>query len=225
MTTPQVNILNLPIEDLWNIFSHIPYEKLQNLCNTSQLTRIVCQNRYFWIHKAEIDFGTSPQEFNEVNIEPRERYLQLRRTFSEKPIVDFLREIFNLGMYLRGWSGHPAPYPLLKSQTMTQMYCDPNINPGVATSLINVYQILNDASNDIKSILMKIPIMKYVDKQFTMTSRGIRDTIGNVLNKTINGSYCSRAVSNNLIATAIYYLQNNYGIIIPWFDIDVFERL
>ena len=217
-----LSLVNIPLEDLYNVMIRIPYEHLQSLCQTSPLTQQVCSDPKFWAQKAQNDLQVSTQEFYQVQAtNPRQRYLQLAQEFRNRlVIIQFLREIFNLGMYIRGWKGPGNPYP-----TSGGIFCDPNAYSPVAITMSNVYKLYTQAPQNVKSLIHRLPIVNYNPIiGYDVTDRSLIQLF-NSLSSIDSGQYCARLATNPFILSAVYHLQNIFGINIPSFNIDMFRYI
>lgn len=60
-----------------NTLLQADYDTILNSCRTSKEFQSICNDKSFWEEKALKDFGTSLEEFNNTNLTPAQRYLQL----------------------------------------------------------------------------------------------------------------------------------------------------
>lgn len=79
-----MNIQNLPLEDQYQILSYLPPQDVLKLCQTNKYYQLLCNNNDFWIFRANNEFGISADEFNDTNLTPNLRYLQLLSTVGDR---------------------------------------------------------------------------------------------------------------------------------------------
>lgn len=163
----------------------IPFERLLPFCRTDQAAYQICTDARFWEARAQHDLGISPNEYRRAPGRPIEKYLQFRDKMA------LLREIFNLGMYIRGWSGPGTTYP-----TDIQYCAAGETNALVA--IARIYEMINGLSPRAK---LDFEQLQAVDRDHRPTRRSLK----NVLDLISSGQGCSRHLSDILIATPLYY--------------------
>jgi len=75
-----------PYEVLFRLLISLPYQSIINFCSTNREYREICNDPYFWITKANIDFEVSNNEFLNTQLNPQDRYLQLLAMYGQQCI-------------------------------------------------------------------------------------------------------------------------------------------
>lgn len=125
-------------------------------------------------------------------------------------IVKAFTQLLHAGMYMRGWRGPPADYPITKTEV------PPDMEPIVA---LNVTQALADfeskcrALGKIGSQISELPLVRYRDHQYQISKNKcdgltLTDRIAIIKqgDTTSNISSCIRLSSNWICASAHKYL-------------------
>jgi hypothetical protein len=198
---------DLPIETLTQIMLNLSYENLNTYCTVNSVAKSICNDPNFWANKAGLEFKIPIPDFYSVQMNPRLRYLQLRETAGQRNLIyNFLINVLALGLYIRGWQGPGTSYPLIR----TTSQCSFN-EPKSLITIYNIYNVLNNAQLNIKQILLKVSAMRYDNNTNSYIPTG--KMLTNILDEISSGKGCSRLYSDVLIATAVYYLNDLFGVI------------
>lgn len=79
-----MNIQDLPLENQYKILLSLPPQKALKLCQTNLYFASLCNNADFWIYRSYEEFGVTADVFNDTDLPPRLRYLQLLSTVGNK---------------------------------------------------------------------------------------------------------------------------------------------
>lgn len=82
-----MNIQQLPLENQYRILLSLPPQYVLKLCQTNHYFASLCNNVDFWIYRAYEEFGVTADVFNNTNLPPRLRYLQLLSTVGNKCVA------------------------------------------------------------------------------------------------------------------------------------------
>ena len=139
---------NIPDEVLKSMLIDLPYHDILDKCTTNKQFARICSNRIFWADKAKQDFNVPTQTFHQKQGQPAKIYHDY---LVEHEITKFLTEVFNYGMFLRGWSGH-GPYP---------QQLNPPTDMSIKLSKYhNVIKTYENSSKSSKEIIDKILIVR-----------------------------------------------------------------
>jgi hypothetical protein len=154
-----------------------------------------------WLIKVRTDFPTYQRK--NITVSWKNIYRHLVKTRQT-----FLMDVFDLGMYLRGWQGSRLIYPLGVRQ------CDwPNYDE-VYVSIIKIYERWDSLPNDAKSILDDLRLMRYQQETGYVAWLDRPSLIEHVVQLGL-GEACGRITSRYLIVSALYYLKTFYNTDIP----------
>jgi len=126
----------------------------------------------------------------------------------QSSIISCFVLLLHIGMYMRGWSGPPSVYPISSSPSFDEISLSLNI-----THSINQFESLCLSLDSIGSLLLSLPIVKYVDgnyfpSKYSYDGFTISDRLDIIKqgDSTNNMASCIRLSSNWLCATAHKYL-------------------
>lgn len=220
-------LTDLPVENLYTILLYTSYDTLWEVAKVNRLMNLILNEPSFWKSKAQLDYKVSSTTFTQIAYpDPRKRYslIHLCRDF-RKVLYSFLLEIFDIGMYSRGWAGPNTPYPI-KNGDVAMVGDGTKYYDRINILLVSIYYKLTLSPPNIKRWLQFHPLLKY--RKVTLAGYGYtyldvnsggychtnRDFI-DFFNHTQSPSVpygCMRCESYILISTACYYLQEMYDV-------------
>lgn len=118
-----------------------------------------------------------------------------------------IQELLHLSMYMRGWDGENLKFPIQEAPVYDQLSVDIKV-----TASIQRFEDLCDNLNDIGTLVMNLPLLRYQGEFNPSLSERDGYTIEDRLrivkegNETGNMASCIRMTSNWLAATAYRYL-------------------
>lgn len=133
-----------------------------------------------------------------------------------KTRYDFLVEVVDLGMHLRGWQGSRLIYPLRGNQCHL-----PNYDLAYS-SIIKLYELWDALANDDKFIIDDLQFIRYHPET------GYEVHPSSLIQRVIQlglGVACARLCSRDLIVSALYYLKKFYHLDIPNCNIEHIESI
>lgn len=72
-----INLISLPKELFYYILFNLSFNDVIRCCSINSYTAAIYIDRHFWSQKAFIDLNISTSEFNEINVNAKDRYIQL----------------------------------------------------------------------------------------------------------------------------------------------------
>ena len=141
-------LARVPDEILKLMLITLPYQDILGKCATSKQYARICRDRTFWADKAKQDYGVSTQIFLSKQGNPSQLYQEYLIT---DEVTKFLTEVFDYGMFLRGWSGQ-GPYP--------QQFTAPDHIP---TMLERYHKVIKAYENSLTSVKNMIDDIRIVD--------------------------------------------------------------
>jgi hypothetical protein len=78
-----VAVLNDPLV-LRYLLLHADFNSIIRFCQTYDLASAICSDSVFWAQKANHDFNTNIQDFYQPNVDPKQRYLNLKTIYDAK---------------------------------------------------------------------------------------------------------------------------------------------
>lgn len=130
----------------------------------------------------------------------------------QQMLRDFLREVFNAGMYMRRWEGPGNPYPIQEGITQRGIIPDAN----VSQTLIKIQTEYTAMPTSLKNIVQTIYVVQWpqtTDDLFFQSNNQ-----ASLFHKVKAGNYCIRMASSRFIWTATYYLRLAFSETIPGFS-------
>lgn len=145
---------------------------------------------------------------------------RLRKIYSiNKNVSNFLYQVMNIGMYMRGWKVVCDEYPLREAQTKVVDGTLSKIEVNFVTEVDKLYQLLNKYNREEKECLESLPLIRVSIngnvQSFIITPE--KDDGKNILDrlqivsegdKHKNSKSCIRVTSNILLITSYYYLRS-----------------
>jgi hypothetical protein len=157
--------------------------------------------KYGYIHLVDkIDYGLS-QKINLANYD--QELISVFKNFKSKDIINYiLKQLYNIGMYMRSWKGPGHDYPIESVDTHNV------INESLINLLLDNISIKIDQLVDEEKLFMEN--LKMVD--YNLDTIIIQnDFLKNMISKILSSEYCIRMSSNLLIGTSYYYLEKLFN--------------
>lgn len=194
-----MSLLHLPDEILLN--EVLPRWDSRTLCIASQVDKHfqeLCNDETVWFHKVKMEFPLYQRKNTLHSWRSAYRYL-------EHTGKKFLREVFNLGLYFRGFHSGDTVYPLKVVQCK-------DINFDAAyDSIIKIYELWYSVPPDIKDMIEKFKLMRYYSYEGYRPHISNRDLFQTIIGLGLSEE-CARLMSGYLITSAVYYLKKDYNI-------------
>jgi hypothetical protein len=136
-------------------------------------------------------------------------YYTYRQTSSSRQqlVLQGLNELLELAMYMRGWTGPPAQFPIREAPTFNQHAVDVRVTQALAA-----FEQTCEELKTLGEALLQLPLLKYQGEFIASNSASDGYSIGDRLrivkmgNETGNMASCIRLTSNWLAATSYRYL-------------------
>lgn len=183
---------------LTQILVRVPYEQCSHLYTINKDIYNLFQDRSFWMDKAIYDLNISHKIFSKTDAldAPRQRYLDLREEIrTRESMIKFLREVFNLGMYILGWKGIGHVYP-------TASVLSPINFISATCAIAQIFEIYN-SSDSVKFVIDKLKLINRTIPH--------RNLLIDLLKGMGESTICCRPNASRLISTANYYLTTMYN--------------
>lgn len=202
-----------PFTETRSVLSRRIVAKLKNLCRDGLYGTEVDRQRLTLIRaieETEMFLLEMNDDTQQLMIKYRTGDEELKHQM-ERCFINFL----NLSMYMRGWPGGSAPYPVAHAPVDNQNQVDLNVTEGIIAFERSCY-----AMGDIGRLVMRLPLMQYANGEFSVFNRDGR-TVGERLEivksgvDTDNISSCIR-ISSNLFAVSAYRYMGLLGLPEPF---------
>ncbi len=201
------------IEELTDLFNYYGYFFNPNGGNFPQY----CIVTLLKLCKKNIDtdrrYGLLLKSINKIKRDFAGVLRKISNISGDKEIIkEVLKDIFELGLYMRGWNGKDE-HPIENTPYVEYLNIDIRVNE-------KLFYILGKTESEYASIL-DLPLVKYKDRYFTIKDKNRGLTIMKRLKIVLKNSSihaCVRLTSNLLCSSANFYLERITGN--SFFDIN-----